>query len=122
TGVNQDGRTAGISVPNQDAQEALVRAVFARSGASPADVRYVEAHGTGTQAGDPKEVGALAAVLGAGDEVLLGSIKTNIGHLEAAAGVAGLIKAALVVYHREAPPNLHFETPNPAIDFARTRL
>jgi acyl transferase domain-containing protein/aryl carrier-like protein len=121
TGANQDGRTAGISLPNRDAQAALIRRVLADAGATPAQVRYVEAHGTGTQAGDAAEASALDEVLREGraahDRVLVGSIKTNIGHLEAASGVAGLIKTALVLHHGLVPGNLHFERPNPAIPF-----
>jgi acyl transferase domain-containing protein/NADPH:quinone reductase-like Zn-dependent oxidoreductase/acyl carrier protein len=122
TGVNQDGHTdAGISVPNGAAQERLIREVWDRAEVPPAAISYIEAHGTGTQAGDPIEAGALGAVFGGGraslDPVWLGSAKTNFGHLEAGAGVLGLIKAALVLAHGAVPPNLHFERPNRAIDF-----
>lgn len=121
TGVNQDGHTPGISMPNPAAQEALIRRVVAEAGIAPSEVVYAEAHGPGTQAGDPIEAGSLGRVYGAGrpqDRPLaVGSIKTNIGHTEAAAGIAGLIKAALVLAHRRVPPNLHFRTPNPRIDF-----
>ncbi|XXX73809.1 acyltransferase domain-containing protein [Sorangium sp. So ce134] len=120
--VNNDGASNGLTAPNPAAQEALLRAAYARAGVDPAAVHYVEAHGTGTLLGDPIEAKALGAVLGAGRPaerpLLLGSVKTNIGHLEAAAGVAGLIKAALCLKHRELPPSLHFETPNPHIPFA----
>ena len=123
TGVNQDGQTPGLPVPSADAQEALIRQVCARAGVSPGDVAYVEAHGTGTQAGDPREAKALHQALSEGRDssrpCWVGSVKTNIGHLEAAAGVAGLIKAALVLKKRVVPPNLHFNTPNPAIPFDR---
>jgi len=127
SGVNSDGQTKGISVPNGAAQEALTRRVLAESGVSAATVDYVEAHGTGTPVGDPIEVSALGRVFsegrGADDApVLLGSVKTNIGHLESASGVAGLIKAALCLQQRAIPPNLHFLKPNPAIDFERLRL
>ena len=119
TGVNQDGRTQGISLPNRDAQATLVRRVLDEAGVPPAEVRYVEAHGTGTQAGDPAEAGALDEVLRTpdrGDEVVwLGSVKTNMGHLEAAAGIAGLLKTALALEHGSVPKNLHFERPNPKI-------
>jgi acyl transferase domain-containing protein/acyl carrier protein len=125
TGVNQDGHTAtGISVPNGAAQRRLIRDVWTRAGIRADDISYIEAHGTGTQTGDPIEAGALGAALyDAGQDaresrqVWLGSIKTNFGHLEAGAGVLGLIKAALVLQHRTVPPNLHFEHPNPGIDF-----
>lgn len=121
TGVNQDGRTPGIAFPNPDSQEALLRTVCQDAGVPPSRVDYVEAHGTGTQAGDPIELRALGTVLAngrpPGDKAWVGSVKTNIGHLEAGAGVAGLIKAALCLKHRSVPPNLHFNHPNPEIDF-----
>ena len=121
TGVNQDGTTAGISSPNQFAQEALLRQVLQDSSISPGDIHYVEAHGTGTQAGDRAETTALHNVLAEGrgpdEKCHVGSIKTNIGHAESAAGIAGLIKAIQVVGHGKIPPNLHFETPNPEIPF-----
>jgi acyl transferase domain-containing protein/SAM-dependent methyltransferase len=117
--VNHDGRTGGLTVPNGPAQQAVVRQALADAGAAPADVAYVEAHGTGTALGDPIEVQALAAVLGAGrpagQPLLLGSVKTNIGHLEAAAGVAGLMKVLLALRHGEVPAHLHFVTPSPHI-------
>lgn len=120
TGVNQDGHTDGISLPNSEAQEALVREVYRRAGVAPAKVDYVEAHGTGTQAGDPAELQALDRNFAPGRtrKLLVGSVKTNIGHLEAAAGVAGVIKAIAVLKHRQVPKNLHFRTPNPRIPFA----
>jgi acyl transferase domain-containing protein/NAD(P)-dependent dehydrogenase (short-subunit alcohol dehydrogenase family)/acyl carrier protein/threonine dehydrogenase-like Zn-dependent dehydrogenase len=121
TGVNQDGTTAGISSPNQAAQEALLRQVLRDCGISAADIHYVEAHGTGTQAGDRAETAALHNVLTdnrpSGEKCLIGSVKTNIGHAEAAAGIAGLIKATQVVSRGEIPPNLHFDSPNPEIPF-----
>jgi acyl transferase domain-containing protein/NADPH:quinone reductase-like Zn-dependent oxidoreductase/NAD(P)-dependent dehydrogenase (short-subunit alcohol dehydrogenase family)/acyl carrier protein len=123
TGVNQDGHTQGISMPNADAQAALMRSVYQQSGVNPGAVGYIEAHGTGTQAGDPKEAQALDAVLAEGRphglKCLIGSVKTNIGHLEAGAGIAGLIKAALCVQQGIIPPSLHFTNPNPAIPFNR---
>src|SRR5437762_3017195 len=127
SGVNSDGLTKGISVPNGDAQEALTRHVLKESGVLPSTVHYVEAHGTGTPVGDPIEAAALGRVFSEerGTDhgpVLLGSVKTNIGHLESASGVAGLIKTALSLKHGEIPPNLHFQTPNPAIDFDRLKL
>jgi acyl transferase domain-containing protein/acyl carrier protein len=119
TGSNQDGRTAGITVPSLDAQIALLREVYATSGVDPRRVQYIEAHGTGTPVGDPIEARALGEVLGTGRAApcWLGSIKTNVGHLEAASGVAGLIKAALCLERRQIPRNLHFERPNEAIAF-----
>ncbi len=126
TGLNQDGRSQGITAPNSDSQRVLLREVCERAGVEPWRIRYVEAHGTGTAVGDPVEMNALGAELSrgrpAGDTCLVGSVKTNIGHLEAAAGVAGIIKAALCLDHREVPPNLHFQTPNPSIDFERLGL
>jgi len=126
TGVNQDGHTPGISVPNPQSQQALIRRVLTDARISASDICYVEAHGTGTQVGDPIEAESLGTVLGTGREpespLLVGSVKSNIGHTEAAAGVAGLIKAALVLHHREVPPNLHFNTPNPRIDLDALRI
>ncbi|MCB9541162.1 MAG: acyltransferase domain-containing protein [Myxococcales bacterium] len=120
--VNNDGASNGITAPNPAAQRRLLRAAYARAGVDPAAVHYVELHGTGTPLGDPLEAGALGAVLGrgrSGERALrVGSVKSNIGHLEAAAGVAGLIKLALAVFHRALPPSLHGEPANPEIDFA----
>lgn len=114
--TNEDGRTPGISLPSTDAQQALIRTAYAHAGVDPTETGYVEAHGTGTQAGDPLEAKAILATIGGGDAPLyVGSVKTNIGHLEGAAGVAGVIKAALTVERGVIPPNLHFETLNPAI-------
>jgi len=119
TAANQDGRSSGMTAPNGVAQEAVLRAALADAGVAPRQVGYVEAHGTGTALGDPIEVQALGAVLGEGrapdQPVLLGSVKTNLGHLEAAAGVAGVIKAALALRRGEIPPTLHFRQPNPYI-------
>lgn len=121
TGVNQDGQTAGISLPNEEAQERLIASVYQRAGVAPGAVQYIEAHGTGTKAGDPVEARALHRALSVGrdpsDRCVVGSVKTNIGHLEAAAGVAGLIKTTLSLKHKQIPPNLHFERPNPDIPF-----
>jgi acyl transferase domain-containing protein len=126
TAVRQDGRTNGITVPNGASQEAAMRAAYAWAGVSPHEVQYVEAHGTGTPIGDPIEAAAIGRVLSTdrpGDEhVFVGSVKTNIGHLEAAAGVAGLIKAALSLKHRRIPAHLHLRNPNPAIPFDEYRL
>jgi acyl transferase domain-containing protein/NADPH-dependent curcumin reductase CurA/NAD(P)-dependent dehydrogenase (short-subunit alcohol dehydrogenase family)/acyl carrier protein len=124
--INQDGFSSGLTVPNGTAQEALVRHALESAGVAPADIQYVEAHGTGTALGDPIEVNALSAVLSTGrptDRICtIGSVKTNVGHLEAAAGVAGLIKVALSLEQREIPPSLHFESPNPHIPFDRIPL
>ena len=119
TGVNSDGRTTGLSLPNRDAQAALLEQVYNRFGLDPVDLAYVEAHGTGTPAGDPIEAGALGDILGSRrpTPLTIGSVKTNIGHLEAGSGMAGLIKAMLVAERGTIPPSLHCETPNPNIPF-----
>src|SRR5262249_26997084 len=122
TAVNQDGRTSTITVPSRDAQVAMLRQACARANVHPGRIDYVEAHGTGTALRDPIEADAIGTVLGAGrradNACMMGSIKTNIGHLEPAAGIAGLIKAALCVREGAIPPNLHFDEPSPHIDFA----
>ncbi|WP_344057109.1 type I polyketide synthase, partial [Sphaerisporangium rubeum] len=117
TAVNNDGATPALTVPGPAAQEAVIREAHTRAGTTPADVRYAELHGTGTPVGDPVEAAALGAALGAGrpTPLLVGSVKTNIGHLEGAAGLAGLLKTALTIRHRLIPPSLNFATPNPAI-------
>jgi acyl transferase domain-containing protein/NADPH:quinone reductase-like Zn-dependent oxidoreductase/NAD(P)-dependent dehydrogenase (short-subunit alcohol dehydrogenase family)/SAM-dependent methyltransferase/acyl carrier protein len=125
TAANQDGRNIGITVPSQVAQEAVVRKACRAAGVSPRKIHYVEAHGTGTPVGDPIEAHALSAVLcreRAEGSLVVGSVKTNIGHLEAGAGVAGIIKLALMLQHRMVPPNLHFVEPNPQIDFGKLKL
>ena len=117
TAVNQDGRSAGLTAPNGPAQEAVIRAALANGGIAPDAVDYVEAHGTGTALGDPIEMHALASVFGGRSRALLvGSVKTNIGHAEAAAGIAGLIKAVLMLRHQAVPASLHFRRMNPHID------
>ena len=121
TGVNQDGRTDGITVPNPQAQEALIRQVCKKADVVPAHIRYFEAHGTGTGVGDPIEAQALGAAVGRGRgeaACVVGSVKANIGHLEAASGVAGLVKAALCLRHQEIPPLANLDRPNPAIPFS----
>ncbi|KAJ5618162.1 hypothetical protein N7537_003276 [Penicillium hordei] len=119
TGSNQDGRTAGITLPNGAAQESLIRSVYARAGLDPSETDFVEAHGTGTQAGDPVETGAIARVFGSGrppkNPVRIGSIKTNVGHLEGASGIAGVIKAVLMLENRMFLPNRNFEKINSRI-------
>src|SRR5690242_18823804 len=117
TAVNQDGRSAGLTAPNGPAQEAVIRAALANAGLSPDAVDAVEAHGTGTSLGDPIEMHALAAVFaGRSKPLRVGSVKTNIGHTEAAAGIAGLVKAVLMLRHQTVPASLHFKTLNPHID------
>ncbi len=124
--VNQDGRTNGITVPNGLAQEKVILDACQIGGVSPEQIQYVEAHGTGTPVGDPIEAKALGNILGkdrpADDYCVIGSVKTNMGHLESAAGIVGLIKAALALKHEQIPPNLHFETPNPNIPFTELHL
>ncbi len=124
--VSQDGHTDGITVPSADAQEAAITSALHRAGVRPHDVGYVEAHGTGTPVGDPVEVRALANALAsqrpAADPLVIGSVKTNIGHLEAGAGVAGLIKAALVVKHGYIPANLHLHNPSAQIPWEQLSI
>ncbi|WP_372365140.1 aminotransferase class I/II-fold pyridoxal phosphate-dependent enzyme [Candidatus Uabimicrobium sp. HlEnr_7] len=113
-GVNQDGKTKGISVPNVKSQEALMRKVYENAGVKGKDISYVEAHGTGTKVGDPIEIEALQSVLSENRDhkCLIGSVKTNIGHLEAASGIAGLIKTSLSLSHSKVPANLHLNERN----------
>lgn len=122
TASNQDGRTDGISLPNSTAQLELLEGLYGKCGVSAADVDYIEAHGTGTQAGDAAETKALHTHFSQGRpadrKLLVGSVKSNIGHLEAAAGMAGLFKAIGILKNRQVPKNLHFKTPNPKIPFA----
>jgi len=117
--VNQDGPSSGLSVPNGLAQEAVVRTALRNAGVEPAAISYVEAHGTGTSLGDPIEVDALARVFQPGRAadapIALGSVKTNVGHLEAAAGVTGLLKIVLMLQHRQIVPHLHLRELSPHI-------
>ena len=117
--VNQDGRSSGLTVPNGPSQQAVIKKAIANAGIEPSQIQYIEAHGTGTNSGDPIEVQALAAVFekekSKEDPLLIGSVKTNIGHLETAAGVVGLIKLVLSIQHNKIPPHLHFVCPNPHI-------
>ena len=119
--ANNDGASNGLTAPNPKAQEAVVRSALDNAGVAPDAVQYVETHGPGTILGNPLEAGALGAVFGphhSEDRPLrIGSAKTNLGHLEAAAGVAGLMKVALALHHGALPPNLHYEKPNPHIPF-----
>lgn len=127
TGVNADGsRKTGITIPSRDGQSDLMRAVVDRAGIVAADVDYIEAHGTGTAVGDPIETGAIGEVYGrarpAGRALPIGSVKTNLGHMEPASGMAGLIKSLLILKNRMVPPSLHLTTPNPKIDFSGLNL
>ncbi|ONI76116.1 hypothetical protein ALI144C_36105 [Actinosynnema sp. ALI-1.44] len=124
--VNSDGRSNGLMAPNPVAQQRVLRRAYEQAGVRTHSVDYVEAHGTGTSLGDPIEASALAAVLGEGRPaqrpLLIGSVKSNLGHLEGAAGIVGLIKVVLSLWHSRLPPSLNFTSPNPHIDFASARL
>ena len=124
--VNNDGASNGLTAPNPLAQEAMLRLAYRRAGVDPADVQYVELHGTGTELGDPIEASALGTVLGTARPpdrpLLVGSGKTNVGHLEGAAGIVGLLKVVLCIKHRELAPSLNFETPNPHIPLTSLNL
>ncbi len=115
--VNHDGPSAGLTVPSGPAQEKLLRKTLAAAAVAPQAIDYIEAHGTGTALGDPIEINSLVKVFGQTRQqpLLIGSVKTNVGHLEAAAGIAGLIKVILAFQHETLPPHLHFQTPNPYI-------
>jgi acyl transferase domain-containing protein len=121
SGTNSDGRTSGLSLPNESAQKELLRTVYARAGLEPGELRYIEAHGTGTAVGDPIEASAIGQAVAMArdhdDPLLIGSVKTNIGHLEPAAGVAGLLKVILSLENDFIPPSRNFNTPNPNIRF-----
>ena len=120
--INQDGPSGGLTVPNGPAQEAVIQQALQNGGVHPGQISYIEAHGTGTALGDPIEVGALAAVFGGShsheNPLTVGSVKTNLGHTECAAGLAGLIKVVLQLQHQMIFPHLHFTQPNPHIDWA----
>ncbi|MGW1263166.1 type I polyketide synthase, partial [Streptomyces drozdowiczii] len=124
--VNNDGASAGLTVPDRAAQEAVLREAYARAGVTADAVQYVELHGTGTPVGDPVEAAALGAALGtdrpSGAPLQVGSAKTNVGHLEGAAGLVGLLKTALSVSRRRLPASLNFERPNPAIPLTELGL
>jgi phthiocerol/phenolphthiocerol synthesis type-I polyketide synthase B len=125
--TNNDGNSSGsMGTPSRLGQEELLRSAYRDAGRAANEVGYIEAHGTGTRAGDPIELGALGSVLGEGrpegQKVFVGSIKTNLGHTEGAAGIAGLIKAALVLHHGRIPASLNCNTLNPAVDWANTPL
>ncbi|MGD1920605.1 MAG: beta-ketoacyl synthase N-terminal-like domain-containing protein, partial [Pleurocapsa sp.] len=122
--INQDGKSNGLTAPNGLSQQSVIRRALANAGVDSTEISYVESHGTGTSLGDPIEVNSLKAVLKQNEEqtCYLGSLKTNIGHLEAAAGIAGLIKTVLSLQHKAIPPNLHFKKLNPLIDISHTSI
>jgi natural product biosynthesis luciferase-like monooxygenase protein len=122
--VNQDGRSNGLTAPNGQAQEQVIRRALSDAGLVPADIDYVEAHGSGTALGDPIELLALAAALGPdrAQPLVVGSVKSNLGHLEAAAGIAGLLKAVLALERATIPPNVHFDEPSPHVAWNRLPL
>jgi amino acid adenylation domain-containing protein/thioester reductase-like protein len=126
TAVNQDGRSNGLTAPNGQSQQAVIRQALQDAGVSAAEIGYVEAHGTGTPLGDPIEIQSLRQVMddedANGRECFVGAVKTNVGHLEAAAGIASLIKVVLALEHEEMPANLHFKELNPYIDLDGSRL
>lgn len=118
TGVNSDGRTPGITLPSKIAQERLIRSVYSNAGLDLRHTGYVEAHGTGTPAGDPLEAAAIASSWEGrahSPPLLVGALKSNVGHLEGASGVAGLIKSVMVLEKGIIPPNINFEKVNPQI-------
>lgn len=126
TAVNQDGRSQGLTAPNEIAQENVIRDALVNARLEAGDVSYIEAHGTGTPLGDPIEISALNSVYGksrtAADPLIVGSAKTNIGHMEAAAGVGGVMKVVLALQNRQIPPHLNYSKPNPHIDWSNTPI
>lgn len=124
--INEDGRTAGISMPGIDAQVKVLTDAYNDAGIEPKQLHYVECHGTGTAVGDPVEGESIGNLAGkhkaAGERLIIGSVKSNIGHLEPASGMAGLIKLAMALKNRQVPPNINFEIPNPKIDFDGWKL
>ena len=123
TAINQDGASSGLTAPNGSSQQAVINTALRDAGLQPRDVDYVETHGTGTSLGDPIEVQALGAALGKGrpseNPLLLGAVKSNVGHLEACAGLAGLFKLVLSLQNRQLPASLHFNKPNPFIPWQK---
>src|SRR5262249_38090191 len=124
--IGQDGLSNGLTAPKGEAQEAVIREALACAALAPSDLDYVEAHGTGTPLGDPIELNVLSHLLAEGRSAerpcVVGSVKTNIGHLESAAGIAGLIKVILGLWHGIIPPHLHFRTPNPRLSLEAVRI
>lgn len=126
SGSNQDGKTNGITFPSGEAQADLMRSVYQSAGLDPLDTSYVEAHGTGTAAGDPVEAQAIASVFAERREIdnplYVGSVKTNIGHLEAASGLAAIVKTVFALEEGVIPPNIHFEIPNKEIPLEEWKI
>ncbi len=126
TAINQDGATDGISMPSQEAQVAVLKDACRRAGVDPSKIQYVEAHGTGTAVGDPIEARSIGLVIGKdkkeGEKIIVGSVKSNIGHLEPASGMAGLIKLVMAMKKKKIPQNVHFKTPNSKIPFAEYNM
>ncbi|KAF5577038.1 polyketide synthase [Fusarium pseudocircinatum] len=126
SGMNQDGKTPGLNTPSSEAQAALSLRVYQEAGLNPADTSFVEAHGTGTQAGDREEIASISKVFcegsDRGDDLYVGSVKTNIGHLEATSGIAGLLKSILVFKHGQIPANLNFIKPKPSIKLYEKKI
>lgn len=127
TAVNQDGKTNGITLPSQQAQESLHKTVFARAGLDPWNIQYIEAHGTGTAAGDLAELQGIANVFCGNERALdndlyVGSIKSNLGHLESASGLAGLIKTVLILENGLIPPNAEFQAPKSNLKLKEWRI
>jgi len=126
TGVNQDGQSSGITVPRSESQMALMRSVYEQAGVKSHEIQYIEAHGTGTPVGDPIEANAIGTVLSEHraptDKLMIGSVKTNIGHTEAAAGIAGVIKTVLAIKHGQIPPHLHLQEVNHQIDLEKLKV
>lgn len=125
TGTNQDGKTAGVTLPNGSAQAALIRSVYTSAKLNPLETSYVEAHGTGTATGDPIEATALGEVFQRRPHqspLIVGSLKSNIGHLEGASGVASVLKTALMLERKFIAPNFDFQKPNSRIPFKKWNM